>query len=80
MRAYKTRLMNRIRAAADGGVYETPQENLTNTAVLKLSFSIAVILLKLCEMPTLVRRFALAEARRAEKNLEMDLNTFCGQF
>ena len=41
-----------------------------------LSFSIAVILLKLCGMQTLVRRFALAEARRAEKNLEVDLRIY----
>ena len=41
-----------------------------------LSFLVAVILLKLCGMQTLVRRFALAEARRAERNLEMDLKIY----
>ena len=74
MRAYIDTAMNRIRAAADGGVYETPPGKFNKHRMVEtLSFSIAVILLKLCEMPTLVRRFALAEARRAEKNLEMDL-------
>ncbi len=37
------------------------------------SFLIAVILLKLSGMNTLIRRFSLAEARRAEKFLEKDL-------
>ena len=74
MRAYIDMAMKRIRAAADGGVYETLLGKFNkHRSVETLSFSVAVILLKLCEMPTLVRRFALAEARRAEKNLEMDL-------
>jgi len=37
------------------------------------SFLIAVVLLKLCGKYTLIKRFSLAEARRAEKFLEKDL-------
>ncbi len=75
MRVFIDTAMKRIRTAADGGVYEAlpvapdPRRIMHET----LSFLVAVILLKLCGMQTLVRRFALAEARRAEKNLEVDL-------
>jgi len=37
------------------------------------SFLLAIVLLKLTGMNTLIKRFALAEARRAEKYLEKDL-------
>jgi DNA primase large subunit len=37
------------------------------------SFLLAIVLLKLSGMTTLIKRFALAEARRAEKYLEKDL-------
>ena len=77
MHVFIDQAMKRIRTAADGGVYEAlpdkfGKQHMTET----LSFSIAVILLKLCGMQTLVRRFALAEARRAEKNLEVDLRIY----
>ena len=39
-----------------------------------LSFLIAIVLIKLARRPTLVRRFALSEARRAEEHLERDLS------
>ena len=70
--------MKRIRVAANGGVYESLPDTSNNRHILHetLSFLVAVILLKLCGMQTLVRRFALAEARRAEKNLEVDLRVY----
>ncbi len=73
-RAYIDTAMKRIRTATEGGVYETlPGKFNKHRMVETLSFSVAVILLKLCDKQTLVRRFALAEARRAERNLEKDL-------
>ena len=77
MHAFIDTAMKRIRTAADGGVYETPPDEFGERRTIEtLSFSVAVILLKLCGMQTLVRRFALAEARRAEKNLESDLKIY----
>ena len=72
------RAFERIQVAADGNIYKS---DLTDDMASKdsdlprevFSFLLAIILLKLCSMPTLVRRFALAEARRAEKYLERDL-------
>ena len=76
MRGYIDTAMKRIRTATDGGIYETlPDKFEKQRTVETLSFSVAVILLKLCRIKTLVFRFALAEARRAERNLEMDLKT-----
>ena len=68
----------RIQVATDGKVYKS---DLTDGRVSRdsalprevFSFLLAIVLLKLCGMPTLVRRFALAEARRAEKYLQRDL-------
>ncbi len=70
--------MKRIRTAADGGVFESMPDEPNPRRILReiISFLVAVILLKLCGMQTLVRRFALAEARRAERNLEMDLRIY----
>jgi len=70
--------VHRIEVAADGKVYksELVSNQASKDAVLPLevfSFLLAVILLKLSSMMTLVRRFSLAEARRAEKYLEQDL-------
>ena len=75
IRIFTETAMKRIRIAADGGVYESMPKKPDTRRILReiLSFLVAVILLKLCGMKTLVRRFALAEARRAERNLEMDL-------
>ena len=80
MHAFIDTAMKRIRTAADGGVYETPPDKFGKRRMIEtLSFSVAVILLKLCGMQTLVRRFALAEARRAEKNLEADLKIYSAE-
>ncbi len=72
------RAFERIRAAADGQVYgsDLVNDQASKESVLPrevFSFLLAIVLLKLCGMATLVRRFALAEARRAERYLERDL-------
>ena len=64
---------DRIRIAADGKIYKSETSNSTNLPMEVFSFLIAVILLKLTGMNTLIRRFSLAEARRAEHFLEKDL-------
>ena len=58
----------RIVSATDGRIYN-PKLDSSDT----FSFLIAIILLKLSGMNTLINRFSLAEARRAEKFLEKDL-------
>jgi len=70
--------VHRIEAAADGKIYKSDivDDHAANDASLPrevFSFLLAVVLLKLSGMNTLIRRFALAEARRAEKYLEKDL-------
>ena len=70
--------LHRIEVAADGQIYKSKLvgNQASKDAVLPLevfSFLIAVILLKLSNMITLIKRFSLAEARRAEKYLEQDL-------
>ncbi len=72
---------NRIISAAQGTVYKSDfEENqVVNEATLPkevFSFLLAVVLLKLAGRPTLIKRFALNEARRAEKYLEKDLANF----
>lgn len=73
--------IHRIEVAADGKIYksELVSNQASKDAVLPLevfSFLLAVILLKLSSMMTLIKRFSLAEARRAEKYLEQDLANF----
>ena len=68
----------RIQVAADGKIYKSDLigDQVSKEAVLPrevFSFLLAIILLKLSGMHTLIKRFALAEARRAEKYLEKDL-------
>ena len=58
----------RIEAATNGKIYNQKFDNSDT-----FSFLIAIILLKLSGMNTLINRFSLAEARRAEKFLEKDL-------
>ena len=58
----------RIESATDGKIYNPKFDNSDT-----FSFLIAIILLKLSGMNTLINRFSLAEARRAEKFLEKDL-------
>ncbi len=70
--------VHRIEAAADGKIYKSDivDDHASKDASLPrevFSFLLAVVLLKLSGMNTLIRRFALAEARRAEKYLEKDL-------
>ena len=61
----------RIVVATTGQIYGG---NIDNPDLEILSFVIAIILLKSAGIPTLNRRFSLAEARRAEKYLEQGLN------
>ncbi len=69
---------NRIEVAADGKIYhsEITGDKVSKESALPrevFSFLLAIVLLKLSGMTTLIKRFALAEARRAEKYLEKDL-------
>lgn len=64
---------NRIEVATTGKIYRTEIVRLEDLDLEVFSFLLAVILLKLSGMNTLIRRFSLAEARRAEKYLEKDL-------
>ena len=64
----------RIITASEGRIFKSdPTSNNSALPLEIFSFLIAVILLKLSGMNTLIRRFSLAEARRAEKFLEKDL-------
>lgn len=70
--------MDRIMASADGKIYKSDliDGEASKDYVLErevFSFLLAIVLLKLTGMTTLIKRFALAEARRAEKYLEKDL-------
>ena len=70
---------DRIMVAADGKIYKSDLigDHVSKEAALPrevFSFLLAIVLLKLCGMHTLIKRFALAEARRAEKYLEKDLS------
>ena len=58
----------RIESATNGRIFNTKLDSSDT-----FSFLIAIILLKLSGMNTLINRFSLAEARRAEKFLEKDL-------
>ena len=69
---------DRIQVAADGRIYKSDLigDQVSKEAALPrevFSFLLAIVLLKLSGMHTLIKRFALAEARRAEKYLEKDL-------
>ena len=73
----RERAFERIKVATEGRIFvsdltdEASKEHILPREVF--SFLLAVILLKLSSKPTLVNRFALAEAQRAEKFLESDL-------
>jgi DNA primase large subunit len=62
----------RIVVASSGQIYSTDLESLDNDSEL-LSFLVAIILLKSAGISTLIRRFSLAEARRAERYLQQEL-------
>ncbi len=69
---------DRILVAVDGKIYNSDLDgdHVSKEAALPrevFSFLLAIVLLKLSGMHTLIKRFALAEARRAEKYLEKDL-------
>ena len=64
--------LSRIQIAADGKIFNS-DFSIKNLDIEVFSFLVAVILLKQSGMNTLIRRFSLAEARRAEKFLEKDL-------
>ncbi len=64
----------RIIVASSGQIYGSDSEKNDFDSDL-LSFIVAIILLKSAGIPTLTRRFSLAEARRAEKYLQQDLWT-----
>ena len=73
-----TKAFDRIQVAADGKIYKSDLvgDQVSKDAALPreiFSFLLAIVLLKLSGMHTLIKRFALAEARRAEKYLEKDL-------
>ena len=73
-----TKAYERIQVAADGKIYKSDLigDQVSKEAALPrevFSFLLAIVLLKLSGMHTLIKRFALAEARRAEKYLEKDL-------
>lgn len=63
----------RIVIATTGQIYGADVEKLENLDSEILSFVIAIILLKSAGIITLIKRFSLAEARRAEKYLQKDL-------
>lgn len=67
----------RIESAAEGKIYNPKMDNsIDKDIVLPLSvfsFLISIVLLKLSGLNTLINKFSLAEARRAEKFLERDL-------
>ena len=70
--------IHRITAATDGKIYNSDliDGQASKDYILErevFSFLLAIILIKLSHMPTLVKRFALAEARRAESYLKQDL-------
>jgi len=73
-----SKAFDRILVASDGKIYKSDLEGdlvQTEAALPRevFSFLLAIVLLKLSGMHTLIKRFALAEARRAEKYLEKDL-------
>ena len=73
----RERAFERIKVSTEGKMFvsdltdEASKEHMLPREVF--SFLLAVILLKLSSKSTLVNRFALAEAQRAEKFLESDL-------
>ncbi|MHA7646388.1 DNA primase [Nitrosopumilus sp. S4] len=70
--------VHRITVATDGKIYDSDliDGKASKSYILErevFSFLAAIILLKLSNMSTLVKRFSLAEARRAESYLKKDL-------
>lgn len=65
--------VQRIETAANGKIFNSDFK-IKSLDVEVFSFLTAVVLLKQSGMHTLIKRFSLAEARRAERFLERDLN------
>jgi DNA primase large subunit len=63
----------RIVVATTGQIYGSSAEDFENMDSEILSFVIAIVLLKSAGISTLIKRFSLAEARRAERYLQQDL-------
>ncbi len=79
LRVIVDKAYERVMAATGGSVYRSGladgravQDRMLDVEIL--SFLIAIILIKLANRHTLVRRFALSEARRAESYLAGDLS------
>ncbi|MFB3096287.1 MAG: DNA primase [Nitrosopumilaceae archaeon] len=64
---------NRIQVATTGKIYNSDL-HLDNLDSEILSFVISIIMLKSVGISSLTRRFSLAEARRAERYLQQDIN------
>ncbi|QLH10139.1 DNA primase [Nitrosarchaeum sp. AC2] len=69
---------HRLKVSTEGGIYKSEliDGQASKSYVLEIevfSFLLAIVLIKLTGMHTLTKRFALAEARRAEQHLERDL-------
>ena len=69
---------HRLKISTQGGIYKSDliDGQASKPHILEreiFSFLLAIVLIKLTGMNTLVKRFALAEARRAELHLEKDL-------
>ena len=69
---------HRLKISTEGGIYKSDliDGQASKPHILErevFSFLLAIVLIKLTGMNTLVKRFALAEARRAEIHLEKDL-------
>jgi DNA primase large subunit len=78
LKLFVDKAIHRIRSAAKGIPYKSDimDNEIRDDATLPkevFSFLLAVILLKLTGINTLIRRFSLAEARRAEEYLKKDL-------
>lgn len=77
LQLFSKQAIHRIKSAADGTLYKsTIKNNEASDATLSIevfSFLLAVVFLKLNGNNTLIRKFALAEARRAEDFLKKDL-------
>ncbi len=75
----------RIKIASGGGIYKSTLDaagHITDQATLPkeiFSFLLAIVLLKQSKSHTLIKRFALAESRRAERHLERDLGNMYDQ-
>jgi len=63
----------RIVVATTGQIYGSLTGDFENMDSEILSFVIAIVLLKSAGISTLIKRFSLAEARRAERYLQQDL-------